>query len=118
MRVSVKDPRFDTKAHYDTLFDELFFTSKFKNEFVSKFKICPQGTTFNTFFIGSDATPWFSLMSKIYGYDYPSSHRVIGDYEVGKYHYSDEMLEFAINYVKENKPDLYDEVKDYEFIAH
>lgn len=115
MRVKVSDPRFDVKERYDTAFDKLFFTSDFKFSWVHEFKFCPEGTTFDTCFEEDSDVPYFVLVSKRYGYDFSSFDRVVGDYELRNYDFTEEMIDFALNYLKEKNPQLYEEVKDMKF---
>lgn len=105
----------DLKIKYDKTFDNIFFSKEFKNFIVEKFGYCPNGLTFDTE-IKNDK-PEFTCCCKKYGYDYPSTDRVIGDYQIDnpspvdleKYIYE------MFNYLKDNYPIIYDDIYEYNF---
>lgn len=100
------------KVKFDKLFDDVFFSKEFKNFILENTGYCPNGLTFDTN-INDKGVPEFMSLCKEYGYDC-SGERVIGDYTLGKTPTNMEQLtNLMLEYLKENKKDLYDEIINY-----
>lgn len=106
---------FDLKIKFDKAFDKLFFSKNFRAEMTNKIGICPKGITFDTCYDNDDSEIYFKLVSKNYGYEY-SGEMVVGDYTLNKFVFTQEMADFAISYIRNNAPDLFDEIKAFEIV--
>ena len=112
--MSKKMSNWDLKVKFDTAFDKLFFSSKFKNSMIKKFGYCPNGMTLDTRYDDDASEIYFVLVSKKYGYEY-SGDIVIGDFTLNKFEFSREMFDFAIDYLAMNDRDTWSEIVNYEF---
>lgn len=106
---------FDLKIKFDKAFDKLFFSKNFRAEMTKKFGMCPTGMTIDTCYNNDDSEIYFKLVSKNYGYEY-SGEMVVGDYTLNKFIFTQEMADFAISYIRNNAPDLFDEIKTFEIV--
>ncbi len=109
------DKIFALKVKYDTAFDNLFFSTDFKQKMTAKFGVCPQGTTFDTSYDDDNSPVYFKIVSKSYGYEYSSFDRVVGDFMLNKYDYTQEMGAFLLEYIAEKDPELAREIYGYDF---
>ena len=109
-----KMSNFDLKVKFDTAFDKIFFSKEFINAMVKKFGICQKGMTFDTRYDDDVSEIYFILVSKSYGYEY-SGERVVGDYSLNKFEFTEEMFDFAINYLSMNDRETWTEIINYEF---
>lgn len=109
-----KMSNWDLKVKFDTALDNIFFSKEFRIAIMKKFKIAPNGMTFDTRYDDDVSEIYFVLVSKKYGYEYSGEH-VIGDYTLNKFEFSREMFDFAIDYLAMNNRDLWNEIINYEF---
>ena len=105
------EEQWELKKKYDTAFDKLFLKQDFKFYATSILKRCPNGLDLDTQMYEEDHEIYFRCVCKLYGYDFSSTDRVIGDYYFGD-DTTEEMLQVCLDYMKEKNPALYDEIKD------
>ena len=99
--------------------NKVCFSSDFKYFFTSKHHVCPRGMT-----IGVTGEPdedkkgfYLALVIREYGYDHSSNRGTsiyddLGDYEPGKYDFTEEHLATVLEYFKTRKPELYEKYID------
>ena len=102
-----KEEKLQFKFKYDKLFDDVFFTSKFKQYIVGRCKHCPAGLTIDTNVDGD--IPEFHVCTKKYGYEY-MGERVPGDFYNLKYGLGRDLAEALLDYMSDNAPELYEEM--------
>lgn len=102
-----QEEKLQFKFKYDKLFDDVFFTSKFKQYIVEQCKRCPAGLTINTDI--DDEIPEFHVCTKQYGHEH-MGERVPGDYYDLKYGIGRDISEALMNYLAENAPELYEDM--------
>lgn len=110
------DKNFILKIKFDKAFDNLFFSSKFTKEYIKKYQYCPNGLTIDTLYDNDDSPIYFKVIQKIYGYEYSSRDRVIGDYISYNYDYSEEQINFMLDYIKTNDFKLWTEIQQYKIV--
>ena len=106
------EERFSFKFKYDKMFDDVFFTSKFRQYIVERCKYCPNGLTIDTNIKGE--TPTFHVCTKKYGFDF-IHERVPGDFYDLKYGVGDKLADALLEYMCENHPELYDEMYSFGY---
>ena len=102
-----QEEKLQFKFKYDKMFDDVFFTSEFRQYIVEKLHHCPNGLTIDTDVDGEE--PEFHVCTKKYGYEY-MNERVPGDFYDIQYGLGRELAEATLDYLSENNSELYEEM--------
>lgn len=81
--------------------NRICFSDKFRSYWTSKYGYCPSGLTFDVYIEDDDIC--YTLMIKNYGYEHSSNNGIseysdLYDYDIGNYEFTDEQLQYAIEY--------------------